>query len=501
MGDAAVTSQVFWTLKSMVKAWYIDKVRNKSEFSNVLADGFWRWLSSDVGKGRSCLYEPALAKFVRALMRKTLLQLLAECKRMGASIVYASFSRLFVLTSKPTAGSAAAFGQYLVSALTSRDLFKHIDLQIVHHWDYLLWMDVANFGGVISKATVEQNGQDDTDDGAYTVDMHWNIATFLPDIAREKFNLIVGGFLRRMYEAKRSALQASDSLDRTPLTAIRINNALQAGGELGEPKSSATEGEGNKQGQENAYTEAAKQLMTKWLTRKMLLQVQELRDQHARQLDALDEMDGEMSSEWLWPDLPGGCMSVNDEGRPRLPALEFVKLTMAVMALHRDCALEVGICRRNALQLLGHGEFGPEMEFKQPCESLSPSPNVVCVLCNEERTLDLCRDADLLDAARQREPWRCSRCHNPYDRSDIELRLCRMAHDAVRTFTLQDLRCSRCHVLREGNVGLTCPCSGTWGLTLPRRDTMKKLNLLHRIAKFHRLDVLGEAVGGILELC
>ncbi len=36
--------------------------------------------------------------------------------------------------------------------MTSRELFKHVQLDIVHYWEYLLWMDTANFGGVIADA-------------------------------------------------------------------------------------------------------------------------------------------------------------------------------------------------------------------------------------------------------------------------------------------------------------------------------------------------------------
>lgn len=519
MGDAAVTSQVFWTLKSMVKAWYIDKVRNKNPYSHALADGFWRWLSSEVGKSRSCLYEPALASFVRALMRKTLLQLLAECKRMGASIVFANFSKLFILTSKPTAGSAAAFGRYMVSAITSRDLFKHIDLEIVHHWDYLVWMDSANFGGVICRDPEQEQEQGVEDlQKPFHVDMNWNIASFLPQIAQEKFNLIIGGFIRRLYDGKRKAF-ASHSVDRTPLTAIKINARLAEDDSNPYKRKALTgqdkEGDVEEEEESSAAATLAKELLTKWVTRKMLIQTQELRDQHIKLVHSLPEdfeteeesFEG-LFAEWKWPELPGGSLlkrasnvSLTDDAIPPSPALEFVKATMAVLSLQKEAQVEVGICKRNVLSLLNIGEFSPEADFIQPCEILKPTPTIICTSCNEERTLDLCRDSDLLKATQDGQQWRCIRCQNAYDRSDIEIRLCKIAQEAIRSFVLQDLRCSRCHTLREGNVGAHCPCSGPWALTLSRRDVRLKLTLLQRISQFHHLPILEEAVEELITSC
>lgn len=506
IGDVVVTSQVFWTLKSMVKAWYVEKVRSKGPYSHALADGFWRWLSSEVGSERSCLFEPALARFVRSLMRKTMLQLLAECKRMGGSIVHANFQRMFILTSKPTAASAAAFGRYLMSALTSRDLFKHIDLDIVHHWDYLIWMDSANFGGVICQdPDAEETQQGDVSSkSTFQVDMNWNIATFLPETARHKFALIVSGFIKRLYEAKKRS-SAAQLHNKTPLTAIRINAQQHMEGRPEETEQSMT-GKGGLDMEEEMAVQGsdaatAKDLVNKWITRKMLLQTQELREQYTAVVaHALDNQE-QVPFDWIWPRLPGGTLMKEGHESSISVALEYTKTVMAVLALHRDASVEVGVCRRNLLHLLGIGEFSPEAEFRQPCETLQPALSVICTFCNEDRVLDLCRDADLLQATEQGQSWRCGKCHAPYNRMDIDLRLCRLAHEIVRAYVQQDLRCSRCHTLRDTNLGLHCACSGAWSLTVPRRDVRRKLFLMQAIAQFHHLEALSEAIEELLEQC
>jgi DNA polymerase epsilon subunit 1 len=367
---------------------------------------------------------------------------------------------MYLLTSKPTAGSAAAYGRYLISALTSRDLFRHLNLDIVHHWEYLLWMDPANFGGVICRNPEEVFADEEAYRAKkFQVDMNWNIATFLPVELQDRFAMVIGGFIKRLYESKRN-IASTRLLDRTPLMQITAD-------ETGEVV-------------ESHDTQAAKALVSKFVTRKMLLQVQEIQNMHIQDHD------------WQWPDLPGRNYDVKEAS----PALEFAKTAFAVLGLHKEASVEVGICRRNVLDIVGVGEFSALAEFKNPCESLLV-PGVICSYCNEDRVLDLCRDVDLL----QDGEWKCNKCSCPFDKMEIEMKLCSMAMDLIQIFCLQDLRCNKCNRLKEGNVALHCPCSGTWGLTVTKKDTRSRLENMQRVAKFHKLMVLQEAVEELLERC
>ena len=60
---------------------------------NAYADeqviNFYRWLRSP----SSFLYDPALYRTLLNLMKKLFMQLIAEFKRLGATIVYASFAK------------------------------------------------------------------------------------------------------------------------------------------------------------------------------------------------------------------------------------------------------------------------------------------------------------------------------------------------------------------------------------------------------------------------
>ncbi|KAI9626477.1 hypothetical protein KEM48_010300 [Puccinia striiformis f. sp. tritici PST-130] len=116
----------------------------KARHYSGLIKHFWRWLSSS----SSCMFDPALYRFVHGLMKKVFSQLLAEFRRLGTRIIFADFGRIFLLTTKPNSASALAYASYIVTAINGRDLFKMLDLNIVRFWEQLLWIDATNFAGI-----------------------------------------------------------------------------------------------------------------------------------------------------------------------------------------------------------------------------------------------------------------------------------------------------------------------------------------------------------------
>ncbi|EPQ31767.1 uncharacterized protein PFL1_01099 [Pseudozyma flocculosa PF-1] len=508
LGDSVLTSQVFTAVKAMVKAWHVDKARGRSPYSSLLSDNFWRWASNST----SAMFEPALQRFLHDLMKKTLLQLLAEFKRLGASIVYASFNRLFLLTNKPTAGSAAAYARYLMSAVTSRELFKHIRLDLVHYWEYLLWMDTANFGGVCADPESPEELP-----ASFSVEMNWNIQTFLPPALQERFSNAVGSFIFQLYENKRRA-HTDGLLDRTPLK--QIQNPPAANGDGGGGGSGSGNGNGNGGEAELPSSTAlqpvdpvkareskfSKDLINHNMTRKLLRVVEEVKKDMARgtaEISAataaeeddeyIDMLSTQHKARWSFPELPGAS-----HVKMTSPLLEFVKSVTAVLALSKEHAVEAQVCKRNLLDLIGVREFSTEAEWRNPCEPFR-LPLVICQFCNDDRTLDLCRDADLMPSEPgKRREWRCSKCSFPYDRTAIETRLVDIAHGYIASFTLQDLRCNRCGVLKDDSLQPHCDCSGSYGLMVTRKETVRKLRNLQAIASFHALDLLRGAVEALL---
>lgn len=146
LGDAVLSTQTFAVFKSMVKAWYFDKARleNQNPVADLLVDNFWRWVSSSA----AAMFDPGLHRFLHGLMKKTFIQLLAEFKRLGSSVVYADFNEIILVTTKPTVANTVAYATYLLTAANSHELFRHLSFEIVNFWELLVWMDVQNHGGV-----------------------------------------------------------------------------------------------------------------------------------------------------------------------------------------------------------------------------------------------------------------------------------------------------------------------------------------------------------------
>ncbi|KAG2128447.1 hypothetical protein BD769DRAFT_1667571 [Suillus cothurnatus] len=87
-----------------------------------------------------------IASFM-GFMRKMFIQKLAEFKQLGSHIIYADFSRILLATLKPP-GTAHTYATSITTAVTSHELFRHMYLKIQRFYDFLLFMDSANMGGV-----------------------------------------------------------------------------------------------------------------------------------------------------------------------------------------------------------------------------------------------------------------------------------------------------------------------------------------------------------------
>lgn len=338
LGDAVLPTQTFNILRSMVKSWSVEAAKGDGLW-RIMIDHFWRWISSPAAK----LYDPALHRFVHGLMRKTFSQLLAEFRRLGSEIVHADFGRIWLLTSKPSSSNAFAYANYVVSSVTSRELFRYINLDIIRFWDQLVWMDSANHAGVIC----HHPEQVDDPNEEIEIEMHWNISTFLPRGVREEFSVVVARFVNGMHAAKR---KSSTSI-RTPL---RI---LQNGSGTGVDPNKADE------------LELARTFINQDLTRQLLKVVSKLVDRYA---------DKEQREDFVFPILPGSHLKMKN------PILEFIKTTCVILSLAKDVATEVLVLKRNLLDLINVREFANEAAFKNPCLPFKV-PMVVCHKCNVAR--------------------------------------------------------------------------------------------------------------------
>lgn len=479
LGDALLSTQTFGIMKSMVRSWFLDKARAHVKGvmhtpANLVVDQFWRWISSP----SSNMFEPALHRFLHGLMRKTFLQLIAEFRRLGTKVVYADFNRIFLLTSKPDAGSAFAFAKYLVMAANSQELFRHLIVDVTQFWNYLSWMDVANFGGV--KISPEQAASREPPPQRFEISMDWNIQAFLPGSLHPIFERTVAAFIFSLYSAKRNATD-----EREPLRAIYTLNIDQPG-----ENTSVVNPAKNKE------VDAANKAISQTLTRRLLADVAAVKRRQAQATTNADE-----AASLAFPQLPG-----SKTGRTNA-ALELVKAITEVFALATDHQVEVQVLKRNLLDLLGVREFAPEAAFRNPCDSLVV-PMVTCGRCNAIRDVDLCRDPDRLPSvdphsgemlAPAKKTWVCHKCDADYDRFQIEEPLIEMVSKMVGAFQTQDIICAKCGQSKDDNLAPTCQCGGAFKTSVNRGEGRTRLKMIASVAEYHGLALVGDYVKSTLQ--
>ncbi|CCM01776.1 uncharacterized protein FIBRA_03843 [Fibroporia radiculosa] len=458
-GDASVSPQTFSILKSMVKTWLLDKIQGNFESpASVAIDHFWRWISSNA----SHMYDPSLHRFVHGLMRKTFIQMLAEFKRLGSHVVYADLSKILLVTSKPP-GTAHAYATYITTAVTSHELFQHVYLYTARFYDFLLFMDQANIAGVVCEDPLAVNPPE-----ALSVEMRWNIETFLPPAIQRDFKNVIRFFLVEFYRT----CQKSSGTARAPL------RVLQNGAPDATQKGIAKTQE----------MDACRDFIARRLTRKLLKTVGDIQERY--RMAVTDE---EALVYWEFPLLPGSHLHLTN------PLLEFVKFACVIFSLAKDYQLEVGLLKRNLLELVGVREFASEATFHNPCEPLKLS-NVPCCHCDGLREFDFCRDPELLpNNLEVNVRWLCDNCGGEYDRTTIEFALISMVYDLERRFAQQDLRCSKCKRLQSDNVSRHCQCSGSYQLNMSKVDVRRKLRTIVNVSIAHNMTRLRECAQMMLD--
>ncbi|KAJ7171879.1 hypothetical protein C8R43DRAFT_1085118 [Mycena crocata] len=437
LGESNVSTQTFGVLRAMIKAWLLDKIESKFDGpANLALDHFWRWISSSASQ----MYDPSIHRFVHGLMRKTFIQLLAEFKRLGSHVVYADFSRILLATLE-----------------TPRD-------STCHFYDFLLFMDQANMGGIVCEDPLALEPPDEL-----SIDMQWNICSFLPPAIQQDFNAAIQYYIVELFKLR----QRINGGGRAPLRIIRNAD--------GAPDSTQRDVVKTKE------MEATQEFIARRLTRKLLKTVGSVQDRYR---DAM--MNDELMGGFEFPILPGSHLHLIN------PVLELVKSVCATFALAKEYQVEVGLLKRNLLELIGVREFATEATFRNPCEPLKLF-NVPCRHCDAIRDMDFCRDPQLLPKTTDLSPrWECTSCSGEFDRLAIEFTLMDVVYSLERSFAQQDLRCSKCQQIQSDNVSRYCQCSGTYQFTLSKAEVRRKLRTIVNVAIVHNLPRLKECAQTML---
>ena len=511
-GDAASgarggheASAAFAVLRKLVNDWLVDATERFNPHADALLGQLRRWLLSD----DSALREPALRGLVELCVKKTLTLLLAEMKKLGAAVVFADARRIIVSTGKRRLANASAFVEGIRGALRKRELFSWLELEPTRQWHALLFRGPFDYGGLVASAlpTASQwagcdtQGPDDDElDPGLTaggvgaehhgeaLDMHWNIASFLPGSLREHFEVIVGEFIFRPWKRERgeSGPDGTGFGGAGAAEAVALeeegDEALEAPNEL-EKKEAPR---GVPLGREAAA--AAEEARAAWLAS----QVEGYFSQRVlRLVGEIQKHLGPGSAtrnnpEHRFPEPPGAHLRDAIRGTP---ALAFVKTLCAVLGLDASVSGPTALLRKNALKLLRVPEYAPEATFREPCVTFTLR-DVVCEHCGDCRDVDLCRDERLVEDG----TWECLTCDRAYDVEWVESTLVRKVNERARATQTQDLRCARDGAIKTGRLASRCACGGLFKCVEHKRAASDDLRVMRSIAEKHGFEVLRDVV-------
>ncbi|KAK9679178.1 protein of unknown function (DUF1744) [Popillia japonica] len=449
--ETARCAEAFRILRTMASTWMRDISVHRNVFADFQVVHFYRWLRST----KSLLYDPAILRTLQNLMKKLFMQLVAEFKRLGCTIIYANFNKIIVSTKKKTVSDAVANIEFVVNAIRNKELFHSLEISYRQCWEQLIWLDPANYAGIQGKLPNEEDpasnpteneekeneDEEDDDDEQPIVVMNWNLADQLPEAAgcRNSFNTVIAGYINAIH---------------MKLKEVGNQQTVIA---LSQP----------------TYGLVAHEEVIRF---------------------AKDIISGEISQ---------NLFEITERIKYRLtgqtqngsyPALDFVKAICHVLSL--DPAVEecVQTLKSNLLRLVGVGEFSDKAVWKDSTVSYV-IPQLICKACNH------CRDVDLgRDPYRSETAWLCPICNTGYDNMEIESLLLDIVTKKMLAYNLQDLQCKKCAQIKLENLIKHCQCAGEFRGIISRDDLIALFKTFLHLAETYSMHALQETITNILEL-
>lgn len=481
--DGAGCGPAFRVFRGLAQTLMEDATRRSNICADTLLRHMYRWLCSPSSR----LYDPALKVTVQGLMRKLLLQLVAELRRLGATVVYADTSSLILATGRHALGSALSYADYVLGTLRKRELFQWMSLVPSRAWHTLLFADRYNYLGVVAQlpeavavamsqapgSLVEGGGQaldaaaDELSVSAAAIrapqfDCVLNVAEYLPAAIRDAFVSAIGEFVWLPWsEAVRAAVRRAETAA-----------AAGEGGDDSDPNS-GNGADGELSGLLAAQTAWLKTALPGPMTEKLLRVVKYM----ALHMGAHD---GRPDHEF--PKLAGSYLTAEELGTP---ALAFGRSVCHMYGLDAEVSGPVTVLRRQLLKLIHVKEFGPDAVWRDPCKRLV-LPDVVCSSCQDCQDLDLCRDPGI-----QARDWRCGVCGAPRDAGVLEARLASTLRALGESHMLQDLKCIKCGTAAADHLQRQCDvCGGKLRAGVPLQVMKQQISVFRSVAEYQEMPVL-----------
>lgn len=348
LGDSMSTSLTLTLLRVAVNSWLQDAFNANSMVADDMLHHLYRMVSSP----NPLLCDPALHRAVHSIMKNTFFRLLGELKRLGCSIVLATFNKVTVATNKTTLADAEEYINFVISTIRKQSVvdvsnggggLPRVALRVSRFYQHFLFHDEYNFGGLELQRQITEDsameGSEDvmievSDEGEATsvvvpsVFSAWEMRNHLgSDIASEYFRAIVARFSRDVFRKQRQI--ASNGLELESDSLVQYKRKM-----IGKHFSS-------------------------YLTR------------------AVDELLHEVQE----------AEKEGEQDMGNLP-LDFVKSVLRVLELDSDVQREVRTLKKNLLNQLRVPEYSTAVEWENPCPAFM-LPDVFCSECHDCRDLNL----------------------------------------------------------------------------------------------------------------
>ncbi|XP_012159069.1 DNA polymerase epsilon catalytic subunit A [Ceratitis capitata] len=458
--ETALCSAAFRVLRHMVNGWLREVALNQNIFADFQLIHFYRWVRSS----NALLYDPALRRTLNNLMRKMFLRIVAEFKRLGATIIYADFNRIILNSGKKTVVDALGYVEYVVQSLRNKELFHSIQLSYEQCWNFMLWLDQANYAGIrgqlppgVTSDTVLCSVDDDDEeqDG-------------------NKTNNTTKSKRRENEEADEDDIEEIDRPEEAD------ENASTNGEEEQQLSLELNWTIGEHLPDENACREKFETLLT--------LFMQSLAEGKSTR-QAMKDISHPAF------DFVSKLHKNYGKGRPS-PGLDLTRAIVKALSVDKGLADDINELRRNMLRLVGIGEFSDLAEWKDPSDTYTIA-EVICKACNHCRDLDLCKDKHR--AMKDGIPvWLCAQCFVAYENEEIEMRIIDVVQRKVMSYVLQDLRCARCNEIKRENLAQFCPCAGEYVPLISGREINSLLHTFKRVGEYHKMLLLQETVEQVI---
>lgn len=472
LGDDMSTSIALPIVRALVSGWLKDAFSTSSHVADELLHHIYR-LISDPG---NLFHDHALHRVVHSLMKSTFLRLLSELQRLGCTIVYASFHKIIVATNKLELSDAEEYINFVIDTARRQatssygdqdDTLAKVSLRTRQFHTHFSFLDEYNYGTMhldrvandeidesIDFAIPDSNENSDSVVVPSVVSA-WSIMNYLgSEIAQEYFRAIMGRF--------------SKDVLRKQMEVVLQDGILPIAGALG---------------LSDHVIQYKRKMITKHFASYLTRAVGEI------QKDGPDENT-----------IPP--LMINDQLMHVNPALEFIKNVITVLELDRDIENEVHGLKRSLLAQVGVAEYAKAATWSNPCPKYI-LPDVFCSDCHESRDVNLCYipPRQLMhenETATIEKQWVCEDCGTPYNAAMIEGRLIQLIHKKMARYVLQDVRCVKTNRIATRALTALSDCAAALKLDISSESSIQELKLLRSLAEYHDLELLQEAVEGIM---